>query len=102
YSPLLHLDPAFELACQFAFANRTSTQIPRDGSDPATMQRYPVGFDSYKPDGAFLLIFQLLPFRGNIYVNTGLSGKGTAILEGSNLDLDQMDEVTAEILRAFV
>ncbi|MGB8193157.1 MAG: hypothetical protein WCF67_14610 [Chitinophagaceae bacterium] len=102
YSPLLQMDPAFELACQFAFADRSSTQIPRDAVDPTTIQRYPVGFEAYTPDGAFMLVFQLLPFRGNIYVNTGLSGKGTAILEGSNMDIDQMDSTTAQLLRIFI
>ncbi len=95
YSQLDLLQDMFQLALTYSLAERDNTFIPRSPGDPMYIQRYPLGND------ALQIIFSLVPFRGNLYVSKGLSGKATAMLEGA-ADIDTMNRTTADIIRALV
>ena len=95
YSPLDLFQEMFQRGLSFSLAKRDNAFIPRSPGDPMYIQRYPLGND------ALQVIFSLVPFRGNLYVGKGLSGKATAVLEGA-ADIDAMNKVTADIIRALI
>jgi hypothetical protein len=95
YSPLNSLQGMFKRGLSYALTGRDSSLIPRNPGDRRYIQRYPLGTN------ALQVIFQLVPFRGNLYVSKGLSGKATAVYQGA-ADIDTMDRVTADIIRALV
>ena len=92
YSALVSLQGMFKMAMQFALASRNSNIIPRGASDSKMLQRYDLGTP------AFVLVSEITPFRGNIYVNEGLTGVGTAIYDGA-LNIDTLDQINAVIIR---
>ncbi len=97
YSALNHaeLQQMFALACQLALKNRDRNFIPRSPGDPLYLQRYPLG------TSALQMIFQLVPFQGNLYVSQGMSGAATGLYQGA-LDIDAMDKILAGIIRELV
>jgi hypothetical protein len=95
YSALNNLQSMFKLAAQFALASRNNNSVPRLATDSIMTQRYDLAGKS------FGLVMQLTPYRGNIYVNKGMSGVGTAIYEGA-LNIDTLDELTATLIRLFI
>lgn len=95
YSPLNSLQEMFRRGLAYSLTRRDSSLIPRNPGDPLYIQRYPLGTD------ALQVIFQLVPFRGNLYVSKGLSGKATAAYQGA-ADIDTMDKFTADLIRAMV
>ncbi|MEJ7736992.1 MAG: hypothetical protein WKF97_06160 [Chitinophagaceae bacterium] len=80
------------LALSYAFANRSNSVIPRVNPDPMYVQKYPLG------TGALHILFQLLPFRGNLYINQSIGGLATAALEGA-LNIDNIDQLTGTAIR---
>jgi len=97
YLPLENseVQDAFRLAIQFALATRTTNLIPRMITDPKTIHRYNIGTK------AFQLITQLVPFKQNLYINTGTSGVGTALYDGA-LDIDEIDLTIAALIRFYI
>lgn len=95
YSALSSLQILFQAAMKFALASRDSKVIPRGSADTKMIQRYELGSPAY------MLVMELTPYRGNIYISKGISAPGTAMLEGV-LNIDTIDEVTATIIRSFI
>jgi hypothetical protein len=95
YSPLNSLQEMFRRGLSYSLTSRNSSFIPRSPGDPKYIQRYPLGTDAVQ------VIFQLVPFRGNLYVSKGLSGKATAMYQGA-ADIDTMNKITADLIRALV
>lgn len=95
YSPLDLLQEMFKRGLQYSLSKRDSAFIPRNPGDPQYIQRYPLGND------ALQVVFQLVPFRGNLYISKGMSGKATAIYKGA-LDIDAMSKVIGQILRSVI
>lgn len=95
YSPLDLLQDMLRMGLAYSLAKRSNAFIPRNPGDPMYIQRYPLGND------ALQVIFSLVPFRGNLYVGKGLSGKATAALQGA-ADIDTMNKITADIIRALI
>jgi hypothetical protein len=95
YSPLDLLQDMFRRGLAYSLTYRDSSFIPRSVTDPMYIQRYPLGND------ALQVVFQLVPFRGNLYVSKGISGLATAVLEGA-LDIDAFDKETAVLIRQLV
>ncbi len=85
---------AFALALASALASRTDAVIPAQ-SGAANVHRYNVGAN------AFQIVAQMVPFKQNLYVSMGASGLATAVYEGA-LDIDQLDQTTALLIRAFI
>lgn len=94
YSPLNSLQSMLETGLAFSLARHDSAFIPRKNTDPVYLQRYPLGND------ALQVVFQLVPFRGNMYISKGITGLATAALEGA-LNVDTLDKTTAGIILAF-
>lgn len=95
YSPLNSLQLMLETGLAFSLARHNNAFIPRKSTDPMYIQRYPLGND------AIQVVFQLVPFRGNMYISKGISGVATAVLEGA-LNIDTLDKTTADFILIFV
>lgn len=95
YSPLNLLQDMFKRGLAYSLTKRDSGFIPRKSGDPMYIQRYPLGND------ALQVIFQLVPFRGNLYVSKGMSGMATAAFQGA-LDIDTFNKQTADLIRVVI
>ncbi|MGN6179762.1 MAG: hypothetical protein ACTHNW_11315 [Mucilaginibacter sp.] len=107
YSPLNHLQTLFAQVLKWALVKRDNSCIPHGTGDPVYLQRYAIGtnnsWGAKNAGNPLAAVFQLLPYKGNLYVSQGLSGLVTGILQGTNdLDIDTMTAVTASIITAFV
>lgn len=94
YSPLTILQDMLRRGFICSLARRSSRSIPRNADDPMYVQRYPLGND------ALQVIFQLVPFRGNLYICKGFGGIATAAYQGA-LDIDNISKVTADLICIF-
>ena len=107
YTPLNHLQPLFAQVLKWALASRDNGCIPHGTGDPVYLQRYAIGtsnsWGAKNAGNPLAAVFQLLPYKGNLYVSQGLSGLVTGILQGTNdLDIDTMTADTASIITAFI
>ena len=103
YGPLSSCQTMFATALKLVLAFRNTTFIPHGTGDPAYIQRYPLGtnnaFGPQNSGNPLVALFQLVPFRGNLYVSQGLSGLATGALQGTNqLDIATMTSVTAQLI----
>lgn len=94
YSPLDILQDMLRRGFVYSLARRSNISIPRNSNDPIYIQRYPLGNDSLQ------VIFQLIPFRGNLYICKGFGGIATAAYEGA-LDIDNISKVAADLICIF-
>ncbi len=106
YSPLNSLQNVFIDALRLALASRSATFIPHGTGDPQYIQRYALGthnaFGPKNKGNPLAAVFQLVPFRGNLYVSQGVSGMATGIFQGTNaLDIDTMSSFVAELILAI-
>jgi len=107
YTPLNHLQTFFAQVLKWALVSRDNGCIPHGTGDPVYLQRYPIGTNSSwgtkNAGNPLAAVFQLLPYKGNLYVSQGLSGLVTGILQGANdMDIDTMTAVTASLITAFI
>lgn len=86
------LQDLLNVVTHISLQNRDSNVIPRDAGDSMYIQRYPLG------DKALQMVFQMVPFQGNLYISQGLSGLATAIYKDA-LDLNALDKFTAMLIR---
>jgi len=107
YTPLNHLQGLFAEVLKWALVSRDNGCIPHGTGDPVYLQRYAIGSNSSwganNSGNPLAAVFQLLPYKGNLYVSQGLSGLVTGVLQGTDdLDIDTMTAVTASLITDFV
>ncbi len=107
YTPLTQMQTLFAQVLKWSLVSRDNSCIPHGTGDPVYLQRYAIGtsnaWGSKNAGNPLAAVFQLLPYKGNLYVSQGLSGLITGILEGTDdLDIDTMTADTATIITAFI